>query len=82
MEHLQDHEEISAQDIAEAVAEMHARKRYKSLFVVFETCQASTMFARVVSPGAFMLAASKKGALAGLRHALCGVWIAGLRLGF
>ena len=60
---MQDHEEISAEDIAEAVAEMHARKRYKNLFVVLETCQASTMFARVLSPGAFMLAASKKGVL-------------------
>ena len=57
----QDHEEISALDIAEAIKEMHARKRYKRLFAFFETCQASTMFARVVSPGAFMLAASKKG---------------------
>ena len=59
---MQDHEEISAQDVAEAIAEMHARQRYRNLFLVLETCQASTMFARVNSPGVFMLAASKKGA--------------------
>jgi GPI-anchor transamidase subunit K len=48
-------------DIAEAVSEMHARRRYKNLFIVVETCQAATMFARVKSPGAFLLAASRKG---------------------
>lgn len=58
---IQDHEEISAQDIADAVAEMHARRRYRRLFVILETCQASTMFARVRSPNVFMLAASLKG---------------------
>jgi GPI-anchor transamidase subunit K len=58
---VQDHAEISAQDVAEAIAEMYAQRRYKNLFVVLETCQAATMFARVTSPGVFLLAASKKG---------------------
>lgn len=64
---MQDHEEISAQDVAEAIAEMHARKRYKNLFLVLETCQAATMFARVRSPNVFLLAASKRGAPRPLR---------------
>jgi hypothetical protein len=61
---MQDHEEISALDIAEAVSEMYARRRYKNLFIVLETCQAATMFTRVRSPGAFVLAASRKGVVA------------------
>eukprot|EP00892_Ulva_mutabilis_P004833 jgi/Ulvmu1/2721/UM014_0178.1 len=66
---IQDHEEISAQDIADAVAEMHARRRYRKLFLIFETCQASTMFARIRSPNVFMLAASLKGENSYSHHA-------------
>ena len=58
---LQDHEEMSAMDVADAIADMHARGRYRKLFLMVETCQASTMFAHVKSPNVFMLAASKKG---------------------
>lgn len=48
-------------DVADAIADMHARGRYRKLFLMVETCQASTMFAHVKSPNVFMLAASKKG---------------------
>jgi Peptidase C13 family len=58
---VQDHEEMSAMDVADAIADMHARGRYHKLFLMVETCQASTMFAHVRSPNVFMLAASKKG---------------------
>jgi GPI-anchor transamidase subunit K len=58
---VQDHEEMSAMDIADAIADMYARGRYGKLFLMVETCQASTMFAHVRSPNVFMLAASKKG---------------------
>lgn len=60
---VQDHEEMSAMDVADAIADMHARGRYRKLFLMVETCQASTMFAQVKSPNVFMLAASKKGGL-------------------
>ncbi|KAM5545767.1 hypothetical protein V8D89_000805 [Ganoderma adspersum] len=47
---FQDNEEISAFDIADAVAQMWEKKRYNELFFMIDTCQANTMYSRFYSP--------------------------------
>lgn len=48
---FQDNEEISAFDIADAFAQMHAKRRYHELLFMIDTCQANTMYSRFYSPG-------------------------------
>jgi phosphatidylinositol glycan class K len=36
-----------AQDVADAVAQMAEKGRYNELLLVFETCQAATMYTKV-----------------------------------
>ncbi|KAI0643464.1 peptidase C13 family-domain-containing protein [Trametes meyenii] len=47
---FQDSEEISAFDIADAVAQMWEKKRYNELFFMIDTCQANTMYSKFYSP--------------------------------
>ncbi|KAI0738307.1 peptidase C13 family-domain-containing protein [Daedaleopsis nitida] len=48
---FQDNEEISAVDIATAVAQMWEKKRrYNELFFMIDTCQANTMYSRFYTP--------------------------------
>ncbi|EJF61931.1 hypothetical protein DICSQDRAFT_146723 [Dichomitus squalens LYAD-421 SS1] len=47
---FQDNEEISAFDIADAVAQMWEKKRYNELFFMIDTCQANTMYSKFYSP--------------------------------
>ncbi|RPD55210.1 hypothetical protein L226DRAFT_539145 [Lentinus tigrinus ALCF2SS1-7] len=47
---FQDNEEISAFDIADAVAQMWEKKRYHELFFMIDTCQANTMYSKFYSP--------------------------------
>ncbi|KAH9895598.1 peptidase C13 family-domain-containing protein [Cubamyces lactineus] len=47
---FQDNEEISAFDIADAVAQMWEKKRYNELFFMIDTCQANSMYSKFYSP--------------------------------
>ncbi|KAI0325230.1 hypothetical protein GY45DRAFT_1330596 [Cubamyces sp. BRFM 1775] len=47
---FQDNEEISAFDIADAVAQMWEKKRYNELFFMIDTCQANSMYTKFYSP--------------------------------
>ncbi|TFK90451.1 hypothetical protein K466DRAFT_484750 [Polyporus arcularius HHB13444] len=47
---FQDNEEISAFDIADAIAQMWEKKRYHELFFMIDTCQANTMYSKFYSP--------------------------------
>jgi hypothetical protein len=35
------------QDVADAVAQMHVKGRYRELLLVVETCQAATLYSRI-----------------------------------
>ncbi|KAF2397479.1 hypothetical protein EJ06DRAFT_566375 [Trichodelitschia bisporula] len=47
---FQDHEEISAFDLADAFAQMWEKKRYHEILFMIDTCQANTMYSKFYSP--------------------------------
>ena len=54
----------SLQDIADAIAQMHEKARYRRLLLFVETCEAETLTDRVYSPNVLTIATSKLGARA------------------
>mmetsp|Transcript_1849 Transcript_1849/g.4824 ORF Transcript_1849/g.4824 Transcript_1849/m.4824 type:complete len:365 (-) Transcript_1849:629-1723(-) len=66
---FQDDEELGAQDLANALAQMHRKGRYNELMLVVETCEASTMWRRVYSPRILGLASSALGEKSYSHHA-------------
>jgi phosphatidylinositol glycan class K len=56
-----DGEELSAQDLAHAFTEMHAKGMYKEILLILDTCQAATMANYVTAPNVVVLASSLKG---------------------
>jgi phosphatidylinositol glycan class K len=56
-----DGEELSAQDLAHAFTEMHAKGMYKEILLILDTCQAATMAHYVTAPNVVVLASSLKG---------------------
>ncbi|SPO29080.1 related to GPI8 - GPI-anchor transamidase [Ustilago trichophora] len=58
---FQDYEEISAVDIADAIEQMWAKKRYHELFFMVDTCQANTLYTRIYSPNVLATGSSAKG---------------------
>jgi phosphatidylinositol glycan class K len=47
---FQDAEEIGAWDLADAFAQMWAKKRYNEILFMIDTCQANTMYTKFYSP--------------------------------
>lgn len=70
---FQDQEEINARDLADALSQMHERKRhwtlsstgsshrYNEILLMIDTCQASTMHEHIVAPGVTAIASSIRG---------------------
>lgn len=58
---FQDAEEIGAFDIADAIAQMHEKKRYHEIFFMIDTCQAASMYKRIRSPNVLAAASSQTG---------------------
>lgn len=58
---FQDHEELMAQDVADAVQQMHEKGRYNEVLLIVETCQAATLYSRIHSPNVLACASSIKG---------------------
>lgn len=44
---FQDTQELMAQDVADAIQQMHEKGRYRELLLVVETCQAATLYSRI-----------------------------------
>jgi len=57
---FQDWEEITSTDIADAFAQMHSQRRYKQIFWLSDTCQASTLQNQFYSPEIVALGSSRK----------------------
>lgn len=55
---FQDYEEISSPDIADAVAEMKAKGRFKELMLIVDTCQAATLAENLATPGVAFIGSS------------------------
>ena len=56
-----DYEEMTAQDLALAFQEMHAKNRYKEILLILDTCQAVTMANYITAPNIITLASSLRG---------------------
>lgn len=56
-----DQDELLEADLAAAVAQMHASKRYGRLLIMLDTCQAATMYRSVKVPNWIGVASSKLG---------------------
>uniref|UniRef100_A0A061RZI7 Phosphatidylinositol glycan, class K n=1 Tax=Tetraselmis sp. GSL018 TaxID=582737 RepID=A0A061RZI7_9CHLO len=58
---FQDDEELLAQDLADAIAQMEEKRRYNEMLLFVETCEAATMWSRVRSPRVMGMASSSLG---------------------
>lgn len=58
---FQDAEEISSQDIADSIEQMHRKGRYNEILFMADTCQAATLFNRFYSPNVLAIGSSMKG---------------------
>lgn len=58
---FQDSEEMSAFDVADAVQQMWAKKRYNELLFMVDTCQANSMYTKFYSPNVLATGSSRDG---------------------
>ncbi|KAF6148226.1 hypothetical protein GIB67_012001 [Kingdonia uniflora] len=58
---FQDSEELQSHDLADAVKQMKEKHRFKELLIMVDTCQASTLFNQLHSPGVLAIGSSMKG---------------------
>jgi phosphatidylinositol glycan class K len=66
---FQDNEELGAQDVADAIAQMWEKRRYHELMFMIDTCQASSMFSRINSPNVIAASSSRTGEPSYSHHA-------------
>ncbi len=65
---FQDEEEITAQDIANLMEELAARKKFRKVLFIADTCQAFTLFDKVTTPHVYALGTSLKNENAYAHH--------------
>ncbi|KAK4884713.1 hypothetical protein RN001_000984 [Aquatica leii] len=58
---FQDSEEITSQEMADALEQMWQKQRYHELFFMIDTCQAASMYERFYSPNILAVASSLVG---------------------
>ncbi|KAH7832547.1 putative GPI-anchor transamidase subunit K [Monocercomonoides exilis] len=58
---FRDQSAITGDDLANTIELMHKKKRFKSLFFIADTCQASTLAEQIHTPGFFSLCCSSVG---------------------
>lgn len=58
---FQDSEELGAWDLADAIAQMHEKKRYNEMLIIVDTCQANSMYSKIYSPNVIAVGSSKVG---------------------
>ncbi|CAI5712680.1 unnamed protein product [Hyaloperonospora brassicae] len=58
---FQDFEEMSSQDLADSIQEMHVKKRYNEIFFMVDTCQAGSLSNALESPKVVTVGSSKTG---------------------
>lgn len=58
---FQDSEEVTSQELADAVEQMWQKRRYNEIFFIIDTCQASSMFDKFYSPNILSVASSLVG---------------------
>ncbi|XP_023937019.1 putative GPI-anchor transamidase [Bicyclus anynana] len=58
---FQDSEEITSQELADALEQMWQKRRYNEIFCIIDTCQASSMYEKFYSPNILATASSLVG---------------------
>jgi len=58
---FQDSEEVTSQELADAVEQMWQKRRYNEMFFMIDTCQAASMFDKFYSPNILAVASSLVG---------------------
>lgn len=58
---FQDSEEITSQELADALEQMWQKRRYHELFFMIDTCQAASMYEKFYSPNVLAVASSLVG---------------------
>ncbi|GLV40354.1 Phosphatidylinositol glycan anchor biosynthesis class K [Carabus blaptoides fortunei] len=58
---FQDSEEVTSQELADALEQMWQKKRYHELFFMIDTCQAASMYEKFYSPNILAVASSLVG---------------------
>ncbi|TMW55059.1 hypothetical protein Poli38472_013821 [Pythium oligandrum] len=58
---FQDAEELSSEDIADAIQDMHVKKRYNEIFFMMDTCQAGSLANTITSPQVVTIGSAKPG---------------------
>ncbi|XP_014249251.1 putative GPI-anchor transamidase [Cimex lectularius] len=58
---FQDSEEVTSQELADAVEQMWQKRRYNEIFFMIDTCQAASMFDKFYSPNILAVASSLVG---------------------
>lgn len=58
---FQDSEEITSQELADALEQMWQKRRYNEVFFMIDTCQAASMYERFYSPNILAVASSLVG---------------------
>ncbi|OWZ22046.1 GPI-anchor transamidase [Phytophthora megakarya] len=58
---FQDFEEMSSQDLADSIQEMHVKKRYNEIFFMVDTCQAGSLSNALESPKLVTIGSSQTG---------------------
>jgi hypothetical protein len=58
---FQDADELSAHDLADALAHMRQRGRYRELLLMVDTCQAATLFDHITAPGVVAIGSARRG---------------------
>ncbi|KAI5635132.1 peptidase c13 family domain-containing protein [Phthorimaea operculella] len=58
---FQDSEEVTSQELADALEQMWQKKRYNEIFCIIDTCQASSMYEKFYSPNILAVASSLVG---------------------
>ncbi|KAH8740499.1 glycosyl transferase [Cryptosporidium ryanae] len=65
---FQDFEEINSLEISNSIAEMQIQRRYKRIFIITETCQASTLHREIISDEVYAIGCSSLGESSYSKH--------------
>ena len=58
---FQEQEELTSDDFADALYQMHLNKRYNEILVISDSCQAQTLYNKIHSPNIIAISSSKLG---------------------
>lgn len=58
---IQDTEVLSSEDLAKVYEEMNIKRKYHTVMMIIDTCEAQTLFETVNSPNLILVGTSKKG---------------------